>query len=337
MRFSGYTLVWGDKFVTRFIDLCAPTWMAEGNLPYFVANFDYEHVILTLKSDWEKIESSDTYAYMSGFFPIRKLFLDDVRIGFRDVKEKYEILGRVQGVVFRDFYESGSEGFFDIYPDTVWSDGICIPIVREILNGKRIYFTKPIRVWEDGTLNHISNGSHTNSLDPRHLVKISIGNLHPDWSYYEIDCDHHGDDEKCIWMVEDKGFLVKSYQPSPFVFVPNSREHLSRAVEADGMIDSVLHVIACPDKETYYFQEDSDEGVVIEPIKWENIPKVIKSGTKADNYAMFLRAALANPRSHNHISRLEKTYRFHFEDLDESWGPVEQEADRFIEKVIGDL
>jgi len=341
MKFYGLTLAWGEDFVTRFLEYCCPTLMADGNLPHLVSYFEnYEHLICTRREDWEVIIRSRAYNYMTQCFDVRPIYLDGWDLKFKNESEKYRILSRLIAWGLGHF-DHDLDGWFCTSPDTVWSDGLGISIVNWLKRGKGVYFIKPIRVWEANVLGSIRGNDYQDiiSLSPRELVRISINNLHHDWSYFEVHGDNHAVDEKCIWRVGKTGLLVRSMYPSPVVVCPQSPEHFVASLECNqSPLDSKLYSVACPDEETYHFQGDSDEGAIVELCVHERTtPKYAGRGSKSGQYAFFLSSAMSNDDVHFQADRMNLNFRYHTEDLDESWGPVEQEADRFMEKTLESL
>lgn len=70
--------VWGAAYVERFLDLAAPSWLAEGNLPSIASRTGSSIRIVTRAADAELIRCSPIYDRLAEIADIRFLAMDDL-------------------------------------------------------------------------------------------------------------------------------------------------------------------------------------------------------------------------------------------------------------------
>src|SRR5262245_5299633 len=73
--------VWGHAFITRFLEVALPTWLADGNLPALVRMLPTEFVLLTGREDEIYLRSHPGFKRLSELCPTSIHYVDHLITG----------------------------------------------------------------------------------------------------------------------------------------------------------------------------------------------------------------------------------------------------------------
>src|SRR6266581_1674459 len=122
--------VWGESYITRFLDLSLPSFLAPGNLPGLAELSDLEICILTVASQKPLFERNRAFQRMRAIAPIHFIDIDDLV-----VDQMYGItltLAYLRGVT--DVGPAMTEQFFlFMNADLLLADGSLVGVARKIL------------------------------------------------------------------------------------------------------------------------------------------------------------------------------------------------------------
>lgn len=319
------TAVWGRAYTDLFLQVVLPNQLSPGNLLYFrdkpgSATFK----IYTTKADAEYIRASRCYAQLAAAMPVEMVHFDDVDLG-----AKYAALIECHRRAIRSADEVGAALVF-LSPDAVWSDGTFKRLWELAAAGTRVVMVGSIRVVKETFVpqylaGYLSAGSCSAAIRPRELVKLATRHLHPLSQSLFWDSEHFGLGPSHIyWRVGDDGILARCFHLHPLLVNP-----LVRGLLPKSTVDADYTPLACPDPESLYVSEDSDEIACFEISRREQFGSFAPNRFSAADTAFYARYWAQG----HHRKFVRHSVRFHGSDLSAQWKEVEALSDRVIERV----
>jgi hypothetical protein len=159
----------------------------------------------------------------------------------------------------------------------------------------------------------------------RDLVKLAMGHLHPLTEALFWDSAHFGSGPSHLyWRVGDDGILARCFHLHPLMVNP-----LVRGLLPSSTIDADYTPLACPDPDTLYVVEDSDEIAGFEISGRSQFGTFKPRKFSAADTAFYARYWT---QSH-HRKFVTHPIRFHGSELSAQWQEAERLSDRVLDAV----
>lgn len=208
------TVVWGETYITRFVTLALPSFIAPGNLPALAAAIELEVVIMTRRADIEFFEKQAAFRRLRKICPVRFVEIDDL------------ITTAVYGVTLtlayaRPIIACGRE-MLDIHfvfmnADFVLADGSLRSLCRHIEAGRSIVLGPSFRATAEAVEPLLEaamdKSSSMLSIPPREMVKLSLSHPHPTTVAKMINQDlcHSTHPNQFFWRIDEQTLLGRYY------------------------------------------------------------------------------------------------------------------------------
>jgi hypothetical protein len=277
------TPVWGEPYVSTFINVTLPSQLSEGNLGAF-AKDEIEYAIATTANDELKIRSSDAFRKLQEIAVV-----SFIRNQALNNETNYQRQTRAMNVALRRI-ESEKVVFF-LTADDFFADGLFGYARERLIEGARAIVVPTLRVNQAGFNAHLQ-GLGVSHLKPRELVRAVMQHEHPLLMSVTINCPSrkiHVLPSQTLARLED-GYLgrwnvmhplaVKVAPPVPDIAITvdwNYPALVSRNAEDIEIIrDSDRGFIASPTQLSYSQDYPIEEGAspsarIRNLIEWVNI------------------------------------------------------------------
>ena len=319
------TAVWGRTYTDLFLQVVVPNQLSAGNLLYFrdkpgSALFK----IYTTKADAEYIRASPCYAQLAAAVPVEFVLFDDVDLG-----AKYEALIECHRRAIRSADETGAALVF-LSPDAIWSDGTFRRLWELGRAGTRVVMSGSIRVTKETFVpeylaRHYSAPTCSAGIGSRELVKLAMRHLHPLSQSLFWDSDHFGLGPSHIyWRVGEDGVLGRCFHLHPLMVNPQVRGLLPKST-----VDADYTPLACPDPESLYVAEDSDEIACFEISARDQFGTFAPNRFNAADVAFYARYWTQE----HHRKFVHHPIRYHGSELSPQWKEAEEASARVLESV----
>ena len=327
-RYDVVTAVWGEEFVTLFLDFCIPNQLSPGNLAALPPGSRYR--IFTTATDARRLKGSSRLDEVRQILPVDIVELDLTEADAY-TKRPSNTHKRMIACHRRAAADAADEERALIYlaPDFVLGEGTIAGLVRIHSAGSRAVLTANLRLMRAECVSaHAATG--TRALAPRELVRLAMRHLHPWTRSLVADAASTSDNPTSVyWPVLSgdtiEGLLVRTFYLHPMLVDP-----VRRTAMPGGPIDSHYVRDCCPDIADCYVVDDSDELVVFELSPTSRAISNERSGLGVSPLRLAGIAALCNGHQ---LSHWQRTIRLHAGDLDERWTAVERESSALARRV----
>jgi len=252
------TVVWGKRFIDRFLTTTLPTILAENNIPAFAGINEATYFIYTTEQDEELLRGSDLIVELQKHLPV--IFVTD---RYQAEQAKY-VRVKVMHQAALTNAATASAATILLPPDGIWSDGTLSKISEMSEQGYRAVMSDGLRTVRDPFMTAFSiefpaSSSGAISVDARKLLKLAIENLHP----YEASIMWgskmtHDVPFRLHWAVKGEGILTRGFCVLPILIDPET--DVSDFV---GAIDHGLVEAAINDPEKIYYCSGADDFAVV--------------------------------------------------------------------------
>lgn len=259
------TPVWGESYTRLFLDVAIPCQLAPGNLPALRLPKRCQYLIFTTHQDAEVIVASSAYQSLLKHIPVAiKLIEDRPKRNYiqeLQAQDKHVTMTMCyqRGIKLAD--DAGAASVF-LTPDVAFSDGSFDTLQRLAAEGRRVVHMTGIRTIKQpvaSTLRAKYMAGDVIAVDPRSLMRIALGHLHPlaHSSFWE-----EGDDllpPNLYWRVGSEGIVARCFHLHPLFVLPERKHAVFY-----GTIDEDYVLAACPDSSMDFVCNDSDELFAVE-------------------------------------------------------------------------
>lgn len=325
------TPVWGTEYTRSFVDIALPSLLAEGNIPVLQDMPGSRYNIYTSDEDRRTIEASPAYQTLLRYVPVSFHPI-------RAVRDRIEN----QYVVQSDSYRRGireadaaDAAMLFINADIVVANGGVSSLVAALQSGKRAVMALGYRVNGPAVAASLverfrSADVSTITIAPRDLVALSLPNLHPISKAHLV----HGEGEGLhpaglFWRVGENGLLAHCFHLHPVLVYPEKKQASFSTTIDEDYLNS-----ACPNSDDIHIVGDSDQFCACElsdPNR--RIGTMPRTGDRSD----LARWAFFNA-NRKHRELVQFPIRIHGTEIDPStWGPIEEEADSLVRRILVDL
>jgi hypothetical protein len=325
MKFHFINAVWGDSYTDAFLKVCLPSQLSPGNLPAWPAREQSVYRIFTTAHDAGVIEQSAAYATLARTLPTEIVTIDQ-----HIVRNKYLAMNGCHGQAIREADKAGA-GIIFLAPDVVCADGMFRALGKLAATGKRLVAIGMFRIVKETFFpaflrEHADAAGCTATISPRRLVEMGLKHMHPDSRCFFADSG--AIPEWCsglYWPVVGEGVVGRFFHLHPLLVNPSKR-----GIElGEKTLDSDYVWEACPDPADVYVVQDSDELFMCEFSSAAQRYFPVGAALSPSRVAVW--AALHANEQHRHFVR--HRLALHTCDKSPRWQAVEQESDRFIDKV----
>jgi hypothetical protein len=266
MRCCGYdgpffvsVAVWGQEYVSFFIDFCLPALLVPGNIPSLKHRIGSKFVLHTKAGDLGALRESAVFTELELIIAV------DVRLIEDSMRSPHDVLADCHRDAMHEADKYSAPIVF-IPPDAIWSDGSFQRLDELVRAGKRVVFLPNVRAVKEDALPALlraRNGSSGSSswLSPRALTRIAIDHLHPTTEEHFFEAGRGVKQLPCclMWSTCSGDLLVRAFHLHPLLVFPRRRfAHFHQTIDGD------LVKYACPDPKDYYVVTDSDELTAVE-------------------------------------------------------------------------
>ncbi len=327
-RYDVVTAVWGEEFVTLFLDFCIPNQLSPGNLAALPPGSRYR--IFTTATDARRLRDSSRLDEVRHVLPVDIVELDLTEADAQ-TKRPSNTHKRMIACHRRAAADAAGDERALIYlaPDFVLGEGTIAGLVRIHAAGARAVLTANLRLMRAEFVSaHAALG--TRALAPRALVGLAMRHLHPWTRSLVADAASTSDNPTSVyWPVlsrgEIEGLLVRTFYLHPMLVDP-----VLRTAMPGGPIDSHYVRDCVPDVAQCYVVDDSDELVIFELSPTGRAISNERSGLGVSP----LRLAGVAARCNGHqLSHWQQPIRLHAGDFDQRWTAAERDSSALARRV----
>lgn len=341
--FYFFTVLWGERFRNYFLEYCAPSLLAPGNIPSLQSH-GHKYLLATTRDDWSHIDRSPVTAELRKHCELVFLEID------YPAKDANPLLHMGIGhklsteLCFRD----KALGVM-LQPDLVLSDGSVAAMQEHALNGSELVLCPALRFAEEPLFAHMTESGYDRPgrmrrdtgeplvLAPRDLVRMAMRALHSETATYDFEKPYfrkHG--AAAFWPVpRDGGIVLHSFSWCPMLMDYGVvHEHDVSSLDHWTIDGSYLHEnFAHADK--VHICSDSDEIMLVSfsPSDHGRVPVVSDRVRERSPFlrrcinGILLRKTLAwSDLDPMKLKLFEKPVYWHVGDIDPSWRRITKRA-----------
>ena len=341
MRYDVFVTVWGQPFVSKFIDLSLVSQLAMGNLPALAKNADLHYHIYTDRGSREFFESN--LLELSKYAKIYFYYFDEIpyadgnlnqAILNSDVKTVKHNVQRITANHMLSRLKDSAAILMD--SDFIIADGSLDRMHSLRQKGKRAVMTTLLRLNETTALSTLYKDIKY-YLEARNLVELCFKHMHPIFAAYFIDSQHSTIyPSQLNWWVDNSdenfssrvGFVTQCIFPHPLMIEPDLIPYNSGTKYLSTMdYDYALRAVS--DDNDIYLSRNSDEILIckISPEEYRKNNDDVKA-LSAERMAQFI----LNNTNIRHRFFLDQLVYF-VVDGDGDWDSVSRRANRFVEET----
>ncbi|MBT3886948.1 MAG: hypothetical protein HOF70_19370 [Rhodospirillaceae bacterium] len=318
-QFEIVTVLWGARFVDRFLSMTLATILAPGNIPALANDRRLSYRIFTGENDERRLRASPLFQRLEQFLPVN---ISVISTRPDDGKYRSAIQHYIQAM--QDTRLALAPTIL-LQPDAIWADGALMRIAELADAGYAAIMTDGLRViaehfmpaFEDASLKG-ADGSL--SIRPRALMELAMDFIHPyeasvTWNSKFI----HDVPFRLHWPVPGGGIVTQGFCYNPIYLAPEKYDFGSVKAMDHGLVDAAITNL-----DRVYYCQDSDDVALV------SIDEEGYSGAnykRADRRQKILTAASwayreATPEN---LLAATKPVRRHFAEIDEAkWRRVER-------------
>ena len=328
-QFEIVTVLWGDRFVDRFLSMTLPTILAPGNIPALADGRRISYRIYTGENDECRLQQSSLFRRLEQILPVNISVISP-----RRDDGKYHSASRFYIQSLQNS-RANSAATILLQPDAIWADGALARIAELAAAGHAAIMADGLRVISDifmpefkGAAARGSDGSL--SIEPRALMKLAMRFIHPyeasvTWNSSFI----HDVPFRLHWPVSGAGILTQGFCYNPIYLAPEKYEFGSVKAMDHGLVDATVENL-----ERIYYCNDSDDVALV------SIDEEGFSGAnykQADRRQKILTAAnwAYREATPENLLAATKPVRRHYAEINEAkWRRVERLSQRSMDAVL---
>jgi hypothetical protein len=327
MRYQFVVAVWGEQYVSYFLQICLPSLLTTGNLLGYSRD-DAELDIYTTYEDAPAFHDSPAIKALAACMNIR---ISKATVARDDIihDARHELMTTLHKRALDRSDELDSAIFF-ISPDTVVADGTLMHLRQLLLSGKRMIMVGAMRVSQSGFIADFyprfnPGGRYFTAIGSRELVDFIIAHPHEDhrgfvWSDDLADAPSH-----IYFPVGDEGFVQRGFHLHPMAMYPAVRGNRPPVTIDDPWLDT-----AVPNLDDWHVVHDSDDAYILD---FGTPPNAYVSRYRLDPY---LHAAAWAKEKTNERQRwvVSNPVFVHRSPLGAAWEVARNESDAVIKMIV---
>lgn len=351
---------WGPVYRQYFVDRCLASLLAPGNLPQLLAKDGHRLLVATTTADWQAIEGLPIMQEVRLYVTPVHLAVDTLAPTGAGSQSAIIQQNQCHKVLLEAAHSYHAYGCM-LWPDVIFSDGLCRALLRWATEGYQLVLFASLRHVQELVLEELSRRGLL-SLDarpsqtcqaliisPRLLADISIRHLHPEILPYEFGdlrfpiCPAH----VYAAMPDGRGIALHTFHGQQIMMdlgaIPrHNTECLSRGLFEDVYLDenfvncSKVHVVS-----------DSDEfGILsLTPGAVGSIPDDPPAERSASiqqvALTLRLRAGMLHHTRRNSYRIRRDMFRvpvlWHAYDVDRVWRERQAQLDMIVDRATADF
>ena len=254
------TLVWGDHHTRVFLDYALPCYLAPGNIPYLIENYETTYVIATDRITAKKIKKNKMIKKLSDLINVKFMFFDET-----NVKSKWTLVRRSNELILQEAAKQNAV-VITAGPDSTHSNCCFKHAMETIELGYRVYLLAGYRTILERMTSAFDSEFRTDlessviDIDASSLTKLGIKNMHQGMSSWFWNRE----DFSCLgtylsFDVANQGVLGFCYNAHPLAIWPEKYiPKITKIFDQDYMVES------CPDLTTHFVEQNSTRSVFFE-------------------------------------------------------------------------
>ena len=321
INFNIVLAVWGDDYISFFMEQILPLYLTDGNLFSFSRhNIDARFKIYTLPGNISSFEKYESY----------KQLAERMDVTVTEVTSKHEnkfyILSELHNFAIRESNQSNSAIIF-MMPDTVLPDDSMEKLIKLRLDGFRAVMIWGFPVQKETFCKKYA--LNNTRLSGRDFTRLSLSCTHNEWEAH-IWNDHIVSDSpnSFYWRFpEGNGYLIRGFHLHPIMVDPVNMD-----IDLHYTIDIEYIYKACPNDDMIYIVCDSDEllAASLNPINEVRKMNMLSHNSVYDVIGKWSQWG-ANPL---HLRMFQEKLWVHTEDIGEYCHSIELESDSVVSRII---
>lgn len=258
--------VWGSVYTDLFLNVCLPSLLAPGNLPFLQKNGECRLVVYTRSSDEPRFRQSPVFKQLVLFMRVDFKLKDEML----DTQSAWFSMATCQNDAIRAARERNAYIVF-VIPDFVYSDDSFKKLADLAEKGYKGILVFQLGAMRDSFVEsyrarYYNDADCTAALSSRELIGLWREHQHPTSNFFLWSSRHFPNDLTSLfgWENPDGSFAVRSAQLTPFLLLPETDYLLPTDEVAPRSLDTVLTKYLVKDPEDVYIIRNSHEAVQVE-------------------------------------------------------------------------
>lgn len=247
--------VWGEQFVSYFLELSLPSQLATGNIGSLVGS-NHHYCIYTVAIDKQRIESSSVY----------KTLCEHINVHLNVIDENESERHERASMCFRagiNFAKQFNAAIVVLVPDAIFSRNSFAYMQQQLEAGYKIIMAAcPTFEREKGSafLQNYKPSSEILNASGRELIETVKHAMHPNTKEQFYESESGNLMPGCMyWYVGNEGMLAHAFHLHPLLVLPTNWDY-----EFAGTIDGDYIHGACKTDDKTLIVQDSDDLCMIE-------------------------------------------------------------------------
>ena len=264
--------VWGDSYISLFMNYSIPSMLAEKNIPEIVKNRNAEIDIYTTSEDKSKIENHDNFLKLKKFckinfiiFPISLIKCEEYRRNSDELR--YMIYGGFHHLSI-ERARAYTADIMCLGPDNVHSNNSLSNYVKFLDDGYPIVLFTAIRgqaEFLEIEFDKLKNNNGNLEISANDMVNLSTKYIHHDFLKYIVLDDKVAEWQSQFFIPNKKGFYIRGFHLHPVVI---SSKVIKKQIDWDfSTADNTMIQTLFADRknwEKFKVICDSSEGIMID-------------------------------------------------------------------------
>jgi hypothetical protein len=349
---------WGAAYREYFVDMCLPSLLAPHNFPILNADQGHRFLIATTKADWAAIENLPIIQTMRKH--VTPVLLEIEPPGATPPGSSKAVWQQnyCQRLLVEAAYDARAIACM-LWPDIILSDGMVSALQRWASLGHELVLFASLRHSREDVISELETRNILSPLEkhsftcrpitisPRALADISVRNLHPEVTVFDVSDPRLPVVAPFIFFqVPGHGIIIHTFAGQPILMDFGAIDQHDTACLEEGTFENVYVDRNFPWRRTYVVQDSDEFGVLsLTPKTVGNLP------VSADNNELpiltslgllcRLRFAMMEQTAHNRLRIRRDLFRlpirWHKDDVDDVWRTKESELDTIVDRAVGDF
>lgn len=251
-------VVWGEEFIQTLCEICIPSLLAPGNIPYFSDHFKCKFHIITDASGKKQLEQEASIQRLRKF---GEIIIDSAKI---DNDHKYKQMSDLQNIGVRAAYKDG-DGLGFLFVDGIWARDSFKEFVVALNQGFKAVGSWNMRSNKSDMIQDIKKGDYlcdgVLEISSLKLANLILKNLHKHMRYRfwaaEPSEEHCG---QLFHLISEKTILIHSFLIIPYVIFPDNFAEIPPTPSVKGVSNTYMDIFlaqAVLNTDEIYIAQDS--------------------------------------------------------------------------------
>ncbi|POF34359.1 hypothetical protein [Roseibium marinum] len=251
-------VVWGEEFIQTLCEICIPSLLAPGNIPFFSEHYKCKFHIITDKPGKWQLEKA------SAIENIRKFGDVIIKTSSLDDDHKYKQMSDLQNIGVKAAYENGDALGF-LFVDGIWARDSFREFVEALNQGYKAVGSWNMRSNKPDMIRDVIDGGYLNNgvldISTEDLAALIFKNLHRHMSYRfwekEPSQEHCG---QLFHRLSDDVILVHTFLIIPYIIFPEVMAEIPADPNVRGVSNTYMDIFLAqvvPNPGDVYIAKDS--------------------------------------------------------------------------------